>query len=269
MPTTFKSTARIILLTALAALVHSLFIAFLSAPTAEAFVYYPDAILFGTFFGLLAISISKIVFDEVRFRNGRYEYLMGFFISFLITMLCLMLITWLFYGILKGLWVIGLSMFKEQLVILNFQVLVTLFYLGHKYSVLSAESKNRKLEEENRALTNALGQYKKRVSATMNGKTLILDIDQVRLFKIKEGVIFAHTKNDKKYTLQYTTLHQLEEVLNPQIFFRINRSEIVNIEFLESYESYLKDRLAIKIQGMADYLYTSNTKSPDFKKWIA
>ena len=48
----------------------------------------------------------------------------------------------------------------------------------------------------------------------------------------------------KKHALNYT-LSDVEGKIDPSKFFRINRSEIINLDFLEKVEPYFKNKLAI------------------------
>ncbi|WP_271767883.1 LytR/AlgR family response regulator transcription factor [Aquimarina algiphila] len=56
--------------------------------------------------------------------------------------------------------------------------------------------------------------------------------------------------------------------LNPEHFFRINRSYIINISFIEKILPYSKNRLSIRISGLSDSLITSTASTKDFRKWI-
>ncbi len=56
--------------------------------------------------------------------------------------------------------------------------------------------------------------------------------------------------------------------LNPEHFFRINRSYIVNITFIEKIVSYSKNRLSIKVKGLSNSLITSTATTKDFRQWI-
>jgi two-component system response regulator LytT len=57
-------------------------------------------------------------------------------------------------------------------------------------------------------------------------------------------------------------------VLDPLTFFRINRSEIVNIGFIEKLEHYFNDRLAIKLKSLNVTLISSISRTPELRRWI-
>ena len=59
------------------------------------------------------------------------------------------------------------------------------------------------------------------------------------------------------------------EILDPHIFFRINRGEIVNLKFIERLESYFNDRLQIRLKNSKVKLVSSTNRTPHLRKWIA
>ena len=56
------------------------------------------------------------------------------------------------------------------------------------------------------------------------------------------------------------TLSDIEEKIDPAKFFRINRSEIINLDFLEKVEPYFKNKLVIKMTYAKEIIYTSSSK---------
>ncbi|GGI57579.1 LytTR family transcriptional regulator DNA-binding domain-containing protein [Winogradskyella haliclonae] len=63
-------------------------------------------------------------------------------------------------------------------------------------------------------------------------------------------------------------MKNFELLLDSNTFFRINRSEIININFVKKYRSYIKNRLEIEFNIEINKLYTSNSRSLDFKNWL-
>ncbi|MFD2590160.1 LytTR family transcriptional regulator DNA-binding domain-containing protein [Aquimarina hainanensis] len=52
-------------------------------------------------------------------------------------------------------------------------------------------------------------------------------------------------------------------------FFRINKSQLINIEFISMYEQYGKNKVAIKLTGNKNStLITSVNRTPLFKDWV-
>ena len=52
------------------------------------------------------------------------------------------------------------------------------------------------------------------------------------------------------------------------MFFRINRSQIVNIQHIEEVENYFKNRLVLTVKGVREKIMTSSGTTAEFRKWL-
>lgn len=225
----------------------------------------------GIFLGCITVLIVykvDTILNKKMVKLSKSIFLFNFLFSFLISALFLFSTSWLLSGLIKKQWTLDFSFLREQIIILNFLLIIILSYLTISYFTRSIVVKNKKLEADNLEMSTTLNKYLSRIPAAQNKKTLLIPISQIAYFKIEDGLIFGFTKDHKRHSLTLTTLNELEAQLNPARFFRINRSEIVNIDEVASYEPYFKDRLAIKLVNLDTILYTSNTKSPPFKGWL-
>ncbi len=73
--------------------------------------------------------------------------------------------------------------------------------------------------------------------------------------------------SEKKYVVD-ETLSQLEKLIDPYFFFRINRQYIINRNCIDSIKSYRNSRLQISIQSIEEPLIISRERVSDFKKWL-
>lgn len=151
---------------------------------------------------------------------------------------------------------------------INYLLILVLAYQAIAYFTRTISRKNKALKTENLELNLALNKYLKRIPSVLNKKTSLISVDEIFYFKIEDGVLFAFLSEGKKKPLIIATLNALAPKLNPTTFFRINRSEIVNIDKIAFFEPYFKDRLAIRLSDNKTILYTSNNKSASFKKWL-
>ena len=71
----------------------------------------------------------------------------------------------------------------------------------------------------------------------------------------------------KRHTISQN-LGSIHQQLNPKKFFKINRSEIVNIDFIDKIESHFKNRLLISITNHKEKVMTSSSTTSDFRKWL-
>ncbi|GAB5551393.1 MAG: LytTR family DNA-binding domain-containing protein [Saprospiraceae bacterium] len=95
----------------------------------------------------------------------------------------------------------------------------------------------------------------------------LLDHKDIVYFQSQGDFVLAFDQYGKKHPLNYT-LYALINAMNPKLFFRINRKEIVHFPFIERFEPYIKKRLAIHLKTTDVVLYTANSRSAAFKEWI-
>jgi DNA-binding LytR/AlgR family response regulator len=110
--------------------------------------------------------------------------------------------------------------------------------------------------------------YKKRFPVKLNNEVFVLNAESITFFRIIEGVIFAFTAKDKKYPLVEETLNDLEVKLHPEAFFRINRSEIINGDHIDSIRIQEGKDYVINIKGSDQTLSVSNSRVAALKEWL-
>ena len=65
------------------------------------------------------------------------------------------------------------------------------------------------------------------------------------------------------------TLEALEEQLNPEHFFRINRQIIARVSSIEKIENYFEGKLKIRLKPPHDEsIVVSRLRAPGLKEWI-
>ena len=117
-------------------------------------------------------------------------------------------------------------------------------------------------------LKNALKPtFKQRFTVKMKNGISLLNVQDIVYLQADEGLVFAFGTNQQKYPLN-GTLTEINDTLDPSLFFRINRSEIINIHFIEKMEAYFNDRLTLKTKVLPQNLIVSTARTPDFRKWI-
>ena len=110
--------------------------------------------------------------------------------------------------------------------------------------------------------------YKERLVIKSRGGIQIIETDKIAYFQTQDGLLFAFDAGGTKFLIS-ENLNRLEEILDPQIFFRISRSEIVNLQFVERLEPYFQDRLTINLKNSKVRLVSSTSRTPNLRKWIA
>jgi DNA-binding LytR/AlgR family response regulator len=96
----------------------------------------------------------------------------------------------------------------------------------------------------------------------------VFTADDIQCFYSLEKNTFLQNNSGRDYAINYS-LDQLEDLLDPVKFFRINRKFIVSFSAISDIISYSNSRLRIKINSNeSEDLIVSREKVQDFKKWL-
>src|SRR5690242_10248598 len=118
---------------------------------------------------------------------------------------------------------------------------------GNKDSELKAEMlqsllKNPFLEKLGQNFSISAKRKKTRLLVKRGVAHIALLYHHIALIYIKEKVVYVIDDDSKKYSVD-KTLTELEEELDPSIFFRANRQYIINLNFIKSFKAYQKVKL--------------------------
>ena len=101
------------------------------------------------------------------------------------------------------------------------------------------------------------------------GKSMkLIDFCQVVCFFMQEKIVYAFTQSGEKYPVDYC-LEKLEKMLDSNLFFRINRQAIINIEAIEDMCTVSKSRVSITLNPLLHFeTVVSTDRSPRFRKCL-
>lgn len=109
--------------------------------------------------------------------------------------------------------------------------------------------------------------YKERLVVKVKGGIQFVETNRIAFIKTQNEIPFAFDDKGNKFPLK-ENLTELEQILNPKIFFRLNRSEIVNLNFIERLEPDFGDRLVIRMRDLKVRLTCSTNRTPSLRKWL-
>lgn len=125
-----------------------------------------------------------------------------------------------------------------------------------------------KLEQLLDNLQHTGRQHKKRFLVKKGEQLLPLHDDEIAYFYTENELVYLHTHEGKKYVLDYT-LEQLEQLLSPAKFFRINRQYILHLEAIQQIHSYFSNRYKLQIKPMPpNEVIVSKGKAKAFRTWL-
>ena len=110
--------------------------------------------------------------------------------------------------------------------------------------------------------------YLNRLILTLGNIQKPVSVDEIVYFMADDRYLFAITQGGKKYYYD-ATLAQLENELNPDLFFRANRRYFINKHFVNEIKTISRSRLVIKMtEEVTDEIVVSYSRSKEFKEWI-
>ena len=123
------------------------------------------------------------------------------------------------------------------------------------------------IEELKRSLQPAFRQYRQRFAVKKTSGIYLLQTTEVAYFQAEEKIVFAYTSDGKRHSLTQT-LNELEAELDPRMFFRLNRSDLIHLPFVERLETYDRDRLAVHLRGHTRPMISSAAKTAALRIWL-
>lgn len=112
------------------------------------------------------------------------------------------------------------------------------------------------------------GHYKDQFAIKSATETYFIKTENIVYFQADAGVIFAFDHNNKRHTMPQTTLKEIESLLDPEKFFRINRSETIQRQYVSKIKRYDKNTLSVYLNADRITLKTSQSKTSNFNIWL-
>jgi DNA-binding LytR/AlgR family response regulator len=90
------------------------------------------------------------------------------------------------------------------------------------------------------------------------------------MYFIYDILIYAITKNNEKYSMDYESLDEVEAMLDPDKFFRVNRQFIINRLAVLQVWGIENSKMMVKLKDphIEIEIDISRQKAPIFKKWL-
>lgn len=111
-------------------------------------------------------------------------------------------------------------------------------------------------------------EFRKRFLVKHAQKLVSVEIDEIAYFYSDGRLNFFKTSDNKKYVVDYT-MDELEDMLDPEKYFRISRSFYVSVSSIDKIDDYFGNRLILQLKPAVDKeALVSREKVTEFKKWM-
>lgn len=110
--------------------------------------------------------------------------------------------------------------------------------------------------------------YKKRFMVSVGEKIKSIDVQDVALFYSMDKSTYLCTTDNRHYPLDFSLDH-LEELLDPDRFFRINRQYMLSFQAIDKIVVLPKSRLRIlTLPVTKEELLVSTSRTHQFRQWL-
>lgn len=138
----------------------------------------------------------------------------------------------------------------------------------NKFSKLSEKQNSAMLQHIATVYRNINTQYKTRFLVKMGDNIVTIRTEEVNHFIAEDGISLLVNNNGKRYPVDYT-LDQLETMLAPESFFRINRKVLISINTVHKVSPYFNSRLKVNSELLDDETaVVSRERVTEFKQWL-
>lgn len=111
--------------------------------------------------------------------------------------------------------------------------------------------------------------YKERLIVYKGEELIPLQVSEILYFSKESKELLCMTAEGKQYHVRNMTMQDLEEQLNPEKFFRLNRQYFIHIRALKRITPFFNSKLKVRLCHCQDEeILVSRERSILFKKWL-
>ncbi len=133
---------------------------------------------------------------------------------------------------------------------------------NNKYKIIQQYS------NKNKVVSTPYKQYQERFIINVGTQIKLVHDNEIAFIFTENKVVYLVTANNQKYVIDIS-LESFERILNPAIFYRINRQFIVQLKSIAKMTPASKQRIELTLQPASSYeTITSFERTPNFKKWL-
>ncbi len=110
--------------------------------------------------------------------------------------------------------------------------------------------------------------YKEKFIANARNQWVPIRTSDVACFA-REQLNYLYTFSGGRYLLDFNTLEEIEDLLDPRLYFRANRQFIIHVDAIQSVRPHENQKLTVSLKApLKIEVDISREKAPGFKKWL-
>jgi DNA-binding LytR/AlgR family response regulator len=109
--------------------------------------------------------------------------------------------------------------------------------------------------------------WKNRFAVKSGAHLHSVPVEDIWYFFYEERIVWLRRGDGKKFAVDFS-MEQLESLLDPARFFRLNRQVIVSFSAIKAVTAYSNSRLAVQLIGQEEPAIVSRERVPGFRAWL-
>lgn len=117
-------------------------------------------------------------------------------------------------------------------------------------------------------LSSMTRSYKSSFLIHFKDKLIPLETAKMAWFFTENELVYVRTLDDRQYIIEFT-MEQIEQQVDPRLFFRANRQYIIQRRAVEEVDFYFNGRLSVNMRPKTKgQVLISKARAPEFKSWM-
>ena len=138
----------------------------------------------------------------------------------------------------------------------------------HENLTSTSAPSDKMMESISYAMQMLTKKYKERFVIKVGEHLKSIETNDILFLYSLEKATFAQTNDGRKHILDFT-LDQLDTLLDPKSYFRINRKYIVGVSSIQDMISYTNSRLKLVLKTSDDSdVIVARERVQEFKEWL-
>ncbi|WP_321288664.1 LytTR family DNA-binding domain-containing protein [uncultured Sunxiuqinia sp.] len=150
---------------------------------------------------------------------------------------------------------------------IDFQDLSEAFNKFRKYQSPDPQAKQQLIQSLYEQISRK-GKYKQRFLVKLGEQLKRIESREIAYFIFDDGLVWANSQSGLRLPMDQS-LEQLEQLLDPSQFFRINRKMLINLNSVKKIHLYFNSRLKLHLDpDFGKDVIVSRERVNDFKEWM-
>lgn len=137
-----------------------------------------------------------------------------------------------------------------------------------KFRKLHGRKENNPFDQLIQSLQKPGTEYKSRFMVAIGSRLKTIETSSILYFYSADKVTFLVTADNQRFPIDYS-LDKLATLIDPTVFYRINRQMFVSLPGIANIHVYPKGRIRIDLHPpMKEEVFVSLDKVVEFKEWL-